>query len=209
MGSDDIPLNFSKELDSTDCFILMVTWCNQFKFLVFGNIKKVSRRLAFIQANTFFLLKIKSDFITKIDISFVRPTSQLASISHKLWEYSACEWPLTNSHSFCLIILKLSYVLDGLLSVLSRLHGRKLKVNKSVYIAKLSKRYYKTLQNVLTHVSNYALKDTYMLNYGTIKKAVYYNSIGVLIDFINSVTAIHLFINNSIVYSSLEYLWSH
>ena len=50
------------------------------------------------------------------------------------------------------------------------------------------------------------LKDMYMLNYGTIKKAVYYNSIGVLIDFINSVTAIHLFINNSIVYSSLEYL---
>ena len=101
--------------------------------------------------------------------------------------------PLTNSPSFCLIILKLSYVLDGLLSVLSRLHGRKLKVNKSGYIAKLRKRYYRTLKNILTHVSNYALKDVYMLNYGTIKKAVYYNSIGVLIDFINSVIAIHLF----------------
>ena len=35
--------------------------CNQSKFLVFGNIKRVFRRFAFIQANIFFL-KIKKDF---------------------------------------------------------------------------------------------------------------------------------------------------
>ena len=47
---------------------------------------------------------------------------------------------------------------------------------------------------MLMHVSNHVLKDMYMLNYGTIKKAVYYNSIAVLIDFINPVIAIHLFL---------------
>ena len=41
-----------------------------------------------------------------------------------------------------------------------------------VYIAKLRQRYYKTLKNILLHVSNHALKDMLMLNYGTIKKAV-------------------------------------
>ena len=44
-----------------------------------------------------------------------------------------------------------------------------LKVNKSVYIAKSRQRYYKTLNNILLHVPNHALKDVYMLNYGTIK----------------------------------------
>ena len=60
-------LNFSKELASTDCSmrfcrdqIFKVMWYNQFKFLVFGNIKKVFR-FAFVQANIFFL-KIKKDF---------------------------------------------------------------------------------------------------------------------------------------------------
>ena len=47
-----------------------------------------------------------------------------------------------------------------------------IKVNKSVYIAKLRQRYYKTLKNILLHVSNHSLKDMYMFNYGAIKKAV-------------------------------------
>ena len=37
------------------------------------------------------------------------------------------------------------------------------KVNKSVYIAKSRQRYYKTLNNILLHVPNHALKDVYML----------------------------------------------
>ena len=40
----------------------------------------------------------------------------------------------------------------------------KVKVNKSIYIAKLRQRYYKTLKNILLHLSNHALKDMYMLN---------------------------------------------
>ena len=55
-------------------------------------------------------------------------TQPLPLIWHKLWEYSVCEWvtPKRNKPSFCLI-LKLSHPLDGLFSVLSRLHGRKHK----------------------------------------------------------------------------------
>ena len=34
----------------------------QFKFFIFGNVKKVFRRFAFIQANIFFLNKMKKDF---------------------------------------------------------------------------------------------------------------------------------------------------
>ena len=34
------------------------------------------------------------------------------------------------------------------------------KVNKSVYIAKSRQRYYLTLNEILLHVSNHALKDT-------------------------------------------------
>ena len=48
MGSDAIALNFLKKLDSTDCFIWVLErsisqsdtiYLNQFKFLVFDNIK--------------------------------------------------------------------------------------------------------------------------------------------------------------------------
>ena len=46
---------------------------------------------------------------------------------------------------------------------------RKIKVNKSVHIAKWRQRYYKTLNNIFLYVPNHALKDVYMLNYGTIK----------------------------------------
>ena len=42
-------------------------------------------------------------------------------------------------------------------------------MNKSVYIAKPRQRYYKTLNNILLQVPNHALKDVYMLNYGTIR----------------------------------------
>ena len=43
----------------------------------------------------------------------------------------------------------------------------KLKVKKSVYIAKSRQRYHLTLNDILLHVSNHALKDMYILNYGT------------------------------------------
>ena len=43
------------------------------------------------------------------------------------------------------------------------------KVNKSVYVAKLGQRCDKTLNNFLLHVPNHALKDMDMLNYVTIK----------------------------------------
>ena len=43
------------------------------------------------------------------------------------------------------------------------------KVNKSIYIAKSRQQYYKTLNNILLHVPNHALKDLYMLNYGITK----------------------------------------
>ena len=46
-----------------------VAWCNQFKFLVLGNIKRVFR-FAFIQAIIFFL-KLNR-ILTKIDVSCVK-----------------------------------------------------------------------------------------------------------------------------------------
>ena len=46
------------------------------------------------------------------------------------------------------------------------------KANESVYIAKSRQRYHKTLNNILLHVSNHALKCMYMVNYGTMKKTV-------------------------------------
>ena len=70
-----IALNFSKELDSTGCSIQVLErldfWSdamyNQFKFLVFVNIKtkKVFRRSAFIQTNIFFL-KLKRSLTKKM-----------------------------------------------------------------------------------------------------------------------------------------------
>ena len=52
----------------------ILNWCDVptqiFKFLVFGNIKSVFIRFAFIQVN-FFFLKLKS-ILTKIDISCVK-----------------------------------------------------------------------------------------------------------------------------------------
>ena len=40
----------------------------------------------------------------------------------------------------------------------------KVKVNKSIHRAKLRQWYYKTLKNILLHLSYHALKDMYMLN---------------------------------------------
>ena len=108
-------------------------WYDQFKFLVFEIIKRVF--LYRIKANIF-LLKLKR-ILTKIDISHMcqmvtsdsqsaRPIHPLVSIWCKLLEESICEWPLTNRTSFW-PILKLSHALDGLFSVLSRLHGCKHK----------------------------------------------------------------------------------
>ena len=61
-----------------------------------------------------------------------------------------------------------------------------IKVNKSVYIAKSRQRYYQTLNNILLHVPNHALKDVYMLNYGTIKStnSSYYTLFFIIIFFI-------------------------
>ena len=63
---------------------------------------------------------------------------------------------------------------------------RKIKVNKSVHIAKWRQRYYKTLNNIFLDVPNHALKDVYMLNYGTIKntKSSYYTGF-FIINFFN------------------------
>ena len=44
-----------------------------------------------------------------------------------------------------------------------------MKVNKSVYIAKSKQLCHKTLDNILLHVPNHALKDMFMLHYGTKK----------------------------------------
>ena len=71
-------------------------------------------------------------------------------------------------------------------------------MNKSVYIAKSTQQYHKTLNKVLLHVSNHALKDMYMFNYEAIKmNSFYYCSIEVLIDFVNSVIAIHDFLKKA------------
>ena len=77
-----------------------------------------------------------------------------------------------------------------------------LKVIKSVYIAKSRQRYRKALTNILLPVPNHALKNMYMLNYETKKNtdSFYYRSIKVLIDFINSVIAMHVF------YKQLQFL---
>ena len=58
-------------------------------------------------------------------------------------------------------------------------------MNKSLYIAKSRQQYYKTLNNILLHVPNHALKDVYMLNYGTIKNAnSSYNVLGIIQAFL-------------------------
>ena len=82
-----------------------------------------------------FFLKTKKDFnkdqyfMCQILTSESRSILPFASIWCKLWENSIQNmWvtPKTNRPSFCLI-LKFSHALDGLFSVLSRLHGRKRK----------------------------------------------------------------------------------
>ena len=60
-------------------------------------------------------------------------------------------------------------------------------------MAKSGQWYDKTINSSLLHVLNHALKDMYMLNYGIINNmnSLYYSSIEVLTDFINSVITLH------------------
>ena len=48
-------------------------------------------------------------------------------------------------------------------------------------------RHHKTLNNILLHVPNHALKDVYMLNYGTIKNrnSLYYTRFFLLLIFLS------------------------
>ena len=55
------------------------------------------------------------------------------------------------------------------ISSISCFENEVIKVNKSVYIAIWRQRYHKTLNSILLHMSNHALKDVYRLNYETIK----------------------------------------
>ena len=56
-------------------------------------------------------------------------------------------------------------------------------------MTKSGQHYDKALNNSLLHVSNHALKDMYVPNYGIINnmKSLYYSSMEVLIDFNNSI----------------------
>ena len=47
------------------------------------------------------------------------------------------------------------------------------KKNKPVDIGESRQRYHKKLSNMLLHVPNHALKDMYILNYGTFQKIVF------------------------------------
>ena len=62
------------------------------------------------------------------------------------------------------------------------------------------RRYDKKLYNSLLLMLNHALKGMYMLNYGIINNmnSLYYSSIEVLIDFINSVITLHVFYNKQL-----------
>ena len=94
IGSDAITLNFSKGLDFTDCHagfgenrFFKVTWCNQFKLLLFGKNFFFDGLPLF--KLTFFFLKLKI-ILTKIDISCVkswrekaRPTTHLHQLEGK------------------------------------------------------------------------------------------------------------------------------
>ena len=109
-------------------------WCNQFKFLVFDIIKRAS--LYRIKSNIFFLklkrILTKSIFHMYVsngvmpDSQSARPIHSIVSIWRKLWEDSISEWPLKQA-GLVFAILRLSQALDGLFSVLSRLHGCKHK----------------------------------------------------------------------------------
>ena len=59
-----------------------------------------------------------------------------------------------------------------------------LKMNKSVYTAKLWQRYHKILKNILLQLPNHDLKDVYMLNYGTMKNtnSLYYTRFFIIIN---------------------------
>ena len=62
------------------------------------------------------------------------------------------------------------------------------------------RRYDKKLYNSLLLMLNHALKGMYMLNYGIINNmnSLYYSSIEVIIDFINSVITLLVFYNKQL-----------
>ena len=62
------------------------------------------------------------------------------------------------------------------------------------------RRYDKKLYNSLLLMLNHALKGMYMLNYGIINNmnSLYYSSIEVIIDFINSVMTLLVFYNKQL-----------
>ena len=62
-----------------------------------------------------------------------------------------------------------------------------LKMNKSVYIAKLRQRYHNIVKNILLQLSNHDLKDVYMLNYGPMKNtnSLYYTRFFIIINFLS------------------------
>ena len=61
--------------------------------------------------------------MSNINVS-AQPIHPLASLWHKLWEDSICEWPLNQKRPIFCLILKVSHALDSLFSVLFRLLGR-------------------------------------------------------------------------------------
>ena len=86
------------------------------------------------------------------------------------------------------------------------------KVNKSVCIAKSRQLHDKTHNNFLLHVPNHALKDMYMLSYGTLNNTnnLCYSYILVLTDFINWAIATYVFSQATPFFTSASsYLWSH
>ena len=112
-----------------------MTWRNQFKFLVFGNIKRVFRRFAFTVSKLLtFIFKIKKDFnknwyfmcqMVTSDSQNARPIPPTCvNLTQTLGRFNMWVTSKTNRPIFCLlaIMLKLSHALDSLFSVLSRLH---------------------------------------------------------------------------------------
>ena len=104
-------------------------WWNQFKFLIFGNIKRVFRRSAF---KAIFFLKIKKDFnenwyfMSQIFIRVLDPPPTCINVTQTLGIFDMWVTLKINRPSFC-VILKFSHWLDGLFSVLSRLDDWKHK----------------------------------------------------------------------------------
>ena len=106
-------------------------WCNQFKFLVFGNIKRVFRRFALFKL-IFFFYKIKKDFnknqyfMCQILTSECWTTHSPASI----WTEGRFDMWVTPKQTglvFAYLNIKTFSCTGWSVSVLSRLHSHKYK----------------------------------------------------------------------------------